>query len=67
MDGAEVSIALVSISEATRLTGKSRTTVRSYIKLGNLTQCTDSGGHSKLDTSELLNVFGLFTGQQVCR
>jgi len=65
MDGSEVSMALVSISEAARLTGKSRTTVQSYIKQGKLTKCTDSGGHSKLDTSELLRVFGSFTGQQV--
>ena len=58
-------MALVSISEAARLTGKSRTTVQSYIKQGKLTKCTDSGGTSKLDTSELLRVFGSFTGQQV--
>jgi len=65
MDGSEVSMALVSISEAARLTGKSRTTVQSYIKQGKLTKCTDSSGHSKLETSELLRVFGSFTGQQV--
>lgn len=58
-------MALVSISEAARLTGKSRTTVQAYIKQGKLTKCTDSSGASKLDTSELLRVFGSFTGQQV--
>ncbi|WP_025154557.1 helix-turn-helix domain-containing protein [Morganella morganii] len=58
-------MALVSISEAARLTGKSRTTVQSYIKQGKLTKCTDGSGHSKLDTSELLRVFGSFSGQQV--
>lgn len=58
-------MALVSISEAARLTGKSRTTVQAYIKQGKLTKCTDSAGASKLDTSELLRVFGSFTGQQV--
>ncbi|MDE9519441.1 DNA-binding protein [Xenorhabdus bovienii] len=58
-------MALVSISEAARLTGKSRTTVQSYIKQGKLTRCTDSNGASKIDTSELLRVFGSFTGQQV--
>lgn len=58
-------MALVSVTEAARLTGKSRTTVQSYIKQGKLTKCTDNGGHSKLDTSELLRVFGSFTGQQV--
>ena len=65
MDGSEVSMALVSISEAARLTGKSRTTVQSYIKQGKLTKCTDNNGASKLDTSELLRVFGSFTGQAV--
>ncbi|MGR9995167.1 helix-turn-helix domain-containing protein [Escherichia coli] len=40
-------MALVSISEAARLTGKSRTTVQSYIKQGKLTKCTDSSGSSK--------------------
>jgi len=58
-------MALVSISEAARLTGKSRTTVQSYIKQGKLTRCTDSSGASKLDTSELLRVFGAFIGQKV--
>jgi len=58
-------MAQVSISEAARLTGKSRTTVQSYIKQGKLTKCTDSSGASKLDTSELLRVFGSLTGHQV--
>lgn len=58
-------MALVSISEAARLTGKSRTTMQSYIKQGKLTKCTDSNGASKLDTSELLRVFGSFHGQPV--
>lgn len=58
-------MALVSISEAARLTGKSRTTVQSYIKQGKLTKSTDSSGTSKLETSELLRVFGSFTGQKV--
>ncbi len=58
-------MALVSICEAARLTGKSRTTVQSYIKQGKLTKCTDRNGTSKIDTSELLRVFGSFTGQQV--
>lgn len=58
-------MALVSISEAARLTGKSRTTVQAYIKQGKLTKFPDSSGTSKLDTSDLLRVFGSFTGQQV--
>jgi len=58
-------MALVSISEAARLTGKSRTTVQSYIKQGKLTKCTDTNHSPKVDTSELLRVFGAFTAQQV--
>ena len=44
-------MALVSISEAARLTGKSRTTVQSYIKQGKLTKSTDSAGSSKRNSS----------------
>ncbi|WP_241627667.1 helix-turn-helix domain-containing protein [Rosenbergiella epipactidis] len=58
-------MALVSISEAARLTGKSRTTVQSYIKCGKLTKCAGGDGSKKIDTSELLRVFGPFNGQQV--
>ncbi|WP_254591845.1 DNA-binding protein [Candidatus Williamhamiltonella defendens] len=39
--------------------------MQSYIKQGKLTKCTDRNGTSKIDTSELLRVFGSFTGQQV--
>jgi len=58
-------MALVSISEASRLTGKSRTTIQAYIKQGKLTRCTDDDNKPKIDTSELLRVFGAFTVQQL--
>jgi len=51
-------MALVSISEAARLTGKSRTTIQKYIKQGKLSKCADSENTPKIDTSELLRVFG---------
>lgn len=53
-------MALVSISEASRLTNKSRTTVHRYISKGKLSICTDENGVKKIDTSELLRVFGAF-------
>jgi len=54
-------MALVSISEASRLTNKSRTTVHRYISKGKLSICTDENGVKKIDTSELLRVFGAST------
>ncbi len=53
-------MALVSISEAARLIGKSRTTIHRYISNGKLSTCADKIGAKKLDTSELLRVFGAF-------
>lgn len=51
-------MALVSISEAARLTGKSRATLHSYIKQGKLSKSKDHNNQQKLDTSELIRVFG---------
>lgn len=50
-------MALVSISEAARLVGKSRRTIQRDIVAGKLSKC-DNG--KKLDTSELLRVYGAF-------
>lgn len=51
-------MALVSVTEAARLTGKNRATIHRYIKQGKLSQVTDATGTKKVDTSELLRVFG---------
>lgn len=51
-------MALVSISEAARLVGKSRRTIQRDIAAGKLSKC-DNG--KKLDTSELLRVYGAFS------
>lgn len=51
-------MALVSISEAARLTGKSRTTLHRLIKTGELSTCHGERNARMLDTSELLRVFG---------
>lgn len=51
-------MALVSKSKAARLAGVSRTTIHRYINEGKL---SESGG--KIDTSELVRVFGEITEQ----
>lgn len=51
-------MAQVSVTEAARLTGKNRATIHRYIKQGKLSQVTDETGTKKVDTSELLRVFG---------
>lgn len=51
-------MAKISISEAARLTGKSRTTLHRLIKTGELSTCHGERNARMLDTSELLRVFG---------
>lgn len=52
-------MAIVSISEAARITGKARSTIQSYIKTGKLSKTTDSHtGVVGIDTSELIRHFG---------
>ncbi|RXY23323.1 DNA-binding protein [Klebsiella pneumoniae] len=53
-------MARVSISEAARLTGKSRTTLHRLIKTGDLSTCSGERNAKMVDTSELLRVFGPF-------
>lgn len=52
-------MAIVSISEAARITGKARSTIQSYIKAGKLSKTTDSHtGVVGVDISELVRCFG---------
>jgi len=51
-------MAKVSISEAARLTGKSRTTLHRLIKAGELSTCSGVRNAKMLDISELIRVFG---------
>ncbi len=51
-------MALVSISEAARLTKRSRTTIYRYRDEGKISISTDHQGNPVIDTSELLRVFG---------
>lgn len=51
-------MAKVSISEAARLTGKSRTTLHRLINAGKLSTCYGDRNARMVDVSELLRVFG---------
>lgn len=48
----------ISISEAARLTGKSRTTLHRLIKTGELSTCHGERNTRMVDVSELIRVFG---------
>ena len=57
-------MAKISISEASRLTGKSRTTLHRLIKAGELSSSSGMKNTKLLDTSELLRVFGTLSPVQ---
>jgi len=50
-------MALITISETARLTGKNRTTIYKYINSGKLSVVASVDGSKKIDTSEILRVF----------
>jgi Ca2+-binding EF-hand superfamily protein len=49
---------LLSISAAARAVKKNRGTIHNYLKNGRLSSVMDGDGHAKIDTAELLRVFG---------
>ncbi|EDU61058.1 MULTISPECIES: helix-turn-helix domain-containing protein [Providencia] len=51
-------MALVSISEAARLTGKSRRTIQRYVATGKLSMSQSDATGKSIDISELIRVFG---------
>lgn len=51
-------MAIVTISEAARLTGKSRQTLHRHIVTGKLSKCNTEANGIGIDTSELLRVYG---------
>jgi len=51
-------MAVVSISEAARLTGKSRKTIQRYVADGRISMSHRDAGRDGIDTSELIRVFG---------
>lgn len=52
-------MALVTISEASRLTGKARKTLYAHIKSGKVSSRLDKDKVRKIDTSELVRVYDL--------
>lgn len=52
-------MALVTISEASRLTGKARKTLYAHIKSGKVTSSLDKDNVRKIDTSELVRVYDI--------
>ena len=50
--------ALLSITEAARVSGKSRATLHRHIKKGKLNTTIDSAGIKCIDAAELLRVYG---------
>lgn len=51
-------MSIVSISKASKLTGKSRQTLYKHLQNGQLSLSTDVNGSKGLDTSELIRVYG---------
>ena len=52
-------MAIVSISEASRLTGKTRATIHRHINTGKLSKIRDDTGNIGIDISELIRVYGI--------
>lgn len=53
-------MAVVTISEASRLTGKDRRTLQRHIAAGKLSKSTIAAGGLGVDTAELMRVYGAF-------
>lgn len=49
---------LLSISAAARVVNRSRGTIQNYLKAGKISSVIDESGNPKIDTSELIRVFG---------
>lgn len=52
-------MAIVSISEASRLTGKTRATIHRHINTGKLSKTKDDTGAIGIDISELVRVYDI--------
>jgi len=51
-------MAIVSITEAAELVGKSRRTIQRHLSQGKLSKSKDTTGRDGVDTSELIRVYG---------
>ena len=52
-----------SISEASKITGKARSTLHRHLKSGKLSKEIDADGQPVIDTAELVRVYGLLHGK----
>ena len=52
-------MAIVSISEASRLTGKTRATIHRHINTGKISKTKDDTGATGIDISELIRVYNI--------
>ena len=52
-------MAIVSISEASRLSGKTRATIHRHINTGKLSKVKDNTGNIGIDISELIRVYDI--------
>lgn len=51
-------MALLTVSQAAKITGKNRSTIQRYIQSGKLSASRDAAGVHVVDTTELVRVFG---------
>lgn len=51
-------MAKLNISQAAKVSGKSRSTIQRHIKSGKLSVSQNAAGETEVDTSELLRIFG---------
>jgi len=58
-------MAIVSISEASKLVNKNRSTLQRHIASGKLSKATDASGITGIDISELIRVYGSIKGIDV--
>lgn len=52
-----------SISEASKLTGKARSTIHRHLKSGKISKGQDANGQPVIDTAELVRVYGPIQGR----
>ena len=54
----KIVMANVTLSQAVKLTGKSKRTIQRYMASGKVSFRTNDKGHKEIDTAELVRVFG---------
>lgn len=57
-------MAIVNVTQASKLVGKTRKTIQRYVSIGKLSKVISSDGKEGIDTSELIRVFGEIATQR---